>query len=122
MDLMAWCWEQDSDKRPSSAQVYALASLPEFARMTDVLTFDKQLNISCAVTAGSRVTSGCGADGRPSVGNEVWLCRSELNAGTGTGKINVLKYGGGRFSHKEVRKASLRTTAVLFDYRRTCAG
>jgi hypothetical protein len=79
-----------------------LASSPEFARLTDVLTFDKQLTINCAVTAGSRVNSGCGADGRPSVGNEVWVCRSELNAGIGTGKINVMKYSGGRFSHKEV--------------------
>jgi len=52
MDLMAWCWEQDSDRRPTSAQVYALASSPEFARLVDVLTFDKQLTINCAVTAG----------------------------------------------------------------------
>ncbi|KAK3754845.1 hypothetical protein QZH41_011322 [Actinostola sp. cb2023] len=102
MDLMAWCWEQDSVKRPTSAQVYALASSPEFARLTDVLTFDKQLTINCAVTAGSRVNSGCGADGRPSIGNEVWFCRGELNNGIGTGKINVVKYSGGRFSHKEV--------------------
>lgn len=102
MDLMAWCWEQDSDKRPTSAQVYALASSLEFARLADVLTFDKQLTINCAVTAGSRVNSGCGADGRPSVGNEVWLCRSELTDGIGSSKINVVKYNGGRFGHKEV--------------------
>jgi len=52
--------------------------------------------------SGSRVTSGCGADGIPCVGNEVWLCRSELNNGLGISKINVVKYNGGRFNHKEV--------------------
>ncbi|XP_048577768.1 leucine-rich repeat serine/threonine-protein kinase 1 isoform X2 [Nematostella vectensis] len=101
MDLMAWCWEQDSEKRPTSAQVYALAASPEFSRLADVITFDKQLTINCAVTAGSRVSAGCGADGRPSVGNEVWVCRKELNAGIGTGKINVMSYNGGRCTHKE---------------------
>ena len=88
--------------RPSSNYIFAFASIPEFPRLADVLTFDKQLGLNCAVTAGSRLSLGCGVDGRPSVGGELWLCRSELSAGIGTGKISVLSYTGGRCQHKQV--------------------
>ena len=65
-----------------------------------------QLGLNCAVTAGSRVSQSRGADDRASVGSEVWLCRSELNAGIGTGKISVLGYSRGRCYHKKVCKLS----------------
>ena len=103
LDLMSWCWQQEADHRPTSSQLFAIASTLEFPRLADVLTFDKRLIISCAVTAGSRVSLGCCADGRPSVGSDVWMCRNELNAGIGTGKINVMSFGSGRCTHKEVR-------------------
>ena len=64
--------------------------------------FCQQLGLNCAVTAGSRVSQSRGADDRASVGSEVWLCRSELNAGIGMGKISVLGYSRGRCYHKKV--------------------
>ena len=103
LDMMSWCWQQEADHRPTSAQLFAIASTLEFPRLADVLTFDKQLIISCAVTAGSRVGLGCCADGRPSVGSDVWMCRNDLNAGIATGKIDIISFGSGKCTHKEVR-------------------
>lgn len=61
-----------------------------------------QLGLNCAVTAGSRVSQTSRTDGGPSVGSEVWLCRSELVAGLGTGKVSVLSYSRDRCYHKKV--------------------
>ena len=72
-----------------------------------------QLGLNCAVTAGSRVSQTCGADGRASVGSEVWLCRNELSAGIGTGKISVLSYSRDRCYHKKVNM--FITLEVIFN-------
>ena len=61
-----------------------------------------QLGLNCAVTAGLRVSQSSGADGRARVGSEVWLCRNELNAGIGKGKISILSYSRDRCYHKKV--------------------
>lgn len=116
LDLMAWCWQQEAEKRPPSYHIYQLSSATEFPRLSDVLTFDKQLGLNCAVTAGSRVSQSRGADDRASVGSEVWLCRSELNAGIGRGKINVLSYSRGRCYHKKeffVGKSCIRVACSV---------
>ena len=73
-----------------------------FSKFVYSSIFCQQLGLNCAVTAGSRVSQSRGADDRASVGSEVWLCRSELNAGIGMGKISVLGYSRGRCYHKKV--------------------
>lgn len=116
LDLMAWCWQQEADKRPPSHHISQLSSATEFPRLSDVITFDKQLGLNCAVTAGSRVSQSRGADDRASVGSEVWLCRSELNAGIGMGKISVLGYSRGRCYHKKeffVGKSCIRVACSV---------
>jgi len=111
LDLMAWCWQQEADRRPSSHHISLLSSTTEFSRLADVISFDKQLGLNCAVTAGSRVSQTSRTDGGPSVGSEVWLCRSELVAGLGTGKVSVLSYSRDRCYHKKefsVGKSQIR--------------
>ena len=44
LDLMAWCWQQEADKRPSSHHILLLASTTEFPRLSDVITFEKQVS------------------------------------------------------------------------------
>jgi len=116
LDLMAWCWQHEAERRPPSHHISVLASTTEFPRLSDVITFDKQLGLNCAVTAGSRVSQSYGADGRASVGSEVWLCRNEVNAGIGTGKISVLSYSGDRCYHKKefsVGKSQIRVACSV---------
>jgi len=43
---MAWCWQHDADKRPPSHHISLLASATEFPRLSDVITFDKQVSLS----------------------------------------------------------------------------
>ncbi|XP_068698664.1 leucine-rich repeat serine/threonine-protein kinase 1-like [Montipora capricornis] len=103
LDLMAWCWQQEAERRPPSHHISLLSSTAEFPRLTDVITFDKQLGLNCAVTAGSLVSQ----NGRTSVGSEVWLCRSESSAG----KISVVGYSRDRCYHKKefsVGKSQIR--------------
>ena len=48
LDLMAWCWQQEADKRPSSHHISLLASTTEFPRLSDVITFEKQVSAGMA--------------------------------------------------------------------------
>lgn len=46
LDLMAWCWQHDAEKRPPSLHISLLASATEFPRLSDVITFDKQVSLT----------------------------------------------------------------------------
>ena len=41
---MAWCWQQEADRRPPSHHISLLSSTTEFPRLSDVITFDKQVS------------------------------------------------------------------------------
>lgn len=46
LDLMAWCWQHEAERRPPSHHISVLASTTEFPRLSDVITFDKQVSPS----------------------------------------------------------------------------
>lgn len=43
---MAWCWQHEAERRPPSHHISVLASTTEFPRLSDVITFDKQVSPS----------------------------------------------------------------------------
>eukprot|EP00057_Strongylocentrotus_purpuratus_P000847 XP_001184678.3 PREDICTED: leucine-rich repeat serine/threonine-protein kinase 1 [Strongylocentrotus purpuratus] len=59
LDLLSWCWAQDSRDRPSMEQIKDVSKTAEFANLLEVLSLEEKPVVSCAVAT----TAGCSPEG-----------------------------------------------------------
>ncbi|XP_022107622.1 leucine-rich repeat serine/threonine-protein kinase 1-like isoform X2 [Acanthaster planci] len=48
VDLMAWCWAQDSRDRPSMEQINAISRMPEFPNLREIMSPQDNEKVTCA--------------------------------------------------------------------------
>ncbi|XP_038076820.1 leucine-rich repeat serine/threonine-protein kinase 1-like [Patiria miniata] len=48
VDLMAWCWAQNSRDRPSMEQINAIAQMPEFPNLKEIMSPQDNEKVTCA--------------------------------------------------------------------------
>lgn len=76
LDLMVSCWAEDAAERPSSSELVAITSAPEFTHMSDVaLLRDEELPAVAAVVSVPADSEAGGRDSEPT--SQCWVTRPD---------------------------------------------